>query len=143
MASYVYAHTEFGLVVRHSSLCHTMPCHAMPLVVFLLSLVIYVNISVCIYRNVYSFSFRWHFCHLSSYDICSLFLFSLSISLVHMHLSADACCCRSFALLSECMTGEKSKYIPNKEIIFIHIQRTWGWWWSVQFAYMCELRTTA
>lgn len=56
-----------------------------------------------------------------------------------------ACCCRSFALLSECMTGKKSKYIPNKEIIFIHIQRTRGLMMkhTMRFyvcVYICELR---
>lgn len=109
-----------------------MRCH-LSCVFFSLPLV-HMNISlcvVCIYRNVYSFSFYWHFCRLSSYDICSFLSLSLS------------CRCLSFTLLSECMTGEKSKYIPNKEIIFIHIQRTRGPMMKHTmrfYVYVCELR---
>lgn len=77
-----------------------------------------MNISKCV--CVYSFSFHWHFCAVSHHTM-------LIFSRFRMHsVQICWCCCRSFTLLTECMTGEKSKYIPNKEIIFIHIQRTRG-----------------
>lgn len=113
---------------------HALPCDATCRVCFSFLPLVHMNISlcvVCIYRNVYSFSFYWHFCRLSSYDICSFLSLSLS------------CRCLSFTLLSECMTGEKSKYIPNKEIIFIHIQRTRGPMMKHTmrfYVYVCELR---
>lgn len=106
-----------------SLLCHTIRCYAMPLVVFFLS----------------------YFSHIISMYVCIFILLSLAflpLSLIiwYLFISLLACILRVYKCTYVCMyllpfiytikwvydRRKEQICIPNKEIIFIHIQRTRG-----------------